>query len=202
MKYAIAFIVAFAVVAAGAALVRVSLTGEREHSPASNDEAPTHDAHADHNDHADPNDHADHADVELDLRNAHDPVSGAAIGDDHSAHAHAVFHGFQIHFESDDTSRRFTRRPDRFMQKLELERTLNGEIIKVNTAEYRTPKLPVECPFCGMEIKPEDDIYILHRGFKIYFGCWGGCDQEFLEDPKSHYAAYGLEERDGKLVLQ
>ena len=56
------------------------------------------------------------------------------------------------------------------------------------------------CPIMGGEIDPEGDVFILHRGFKVYFCCWSGCADEFLEDPSKHYAHYGLEEKDGKLV--
>ena len=57
-----------------------------------------------------------------------------------------------------------------------------------------------KCAIMGGDIDPDGDVFILHRGFKVYFCCWSGCADEFMQDPSKHYAHYGLEEKDGKLV--
>lgn len=216
MKYAIAFVAVFAVVAASAALLRVGFSGENDHGAAT--ETPhDHNAHEQTNDHAGHNgddhtkhnapDHADTGDgvfggeVKLDLRNSDCPVTGDYVGAGHDSHAHAVYHGFLIHFADEDAVARFKRQPIRYLQRLELEKTPKGEVIKVDASTFKDPpRMPQECPMMGGDITPEDEVYILHRGWRIYFCCWAGCADDFLEDPAAHYAVYGLEEKDGELV--
>lgn len=207
MKYLLSFIAAFAVMAGTTALVRVHSQGA---GPEAKGNAPAGDDHAGHDKKDAHSGHGKEAKeekspewdgkVKVDLKNKTDPVTGGAIGDDHDKHAHAVFHGFQIHFVDDKSVQRFKRHPRRYMQKLELEQTLDGSVVKVDASTYVTPKLPEECPFCGMKIDADGDVYILHRGFKIFFGCWGGCDGKFLKDAAANYAHYGLVEKEGKLV--
>ena len=210
MKYVLSFVAAFALVAGATAIVRVQAGGPDEATQMEKGNAPKDD---DHSQHGKKDEHSDHGKdekeekspgwdgkVKVDLKNKTDPVTDAAIGDDHDKHAHAVFHGFQIHFTDDDSITRFKRHPKRYMQKLELEQTLEGGVVKVDASTYVTPELPDECPFCAMKIDPDGEIYILHRGFRIYFGCWGGCDTKFLKDAAANYAHYGLIDKDNRLV--
>ncbi len=190
MKYAIGFLAAFVVVAVVVAAVRFS--GDEPETDVATHDHGDHGDESDNTDHADADhadhtqhhdDHADHegggdadrdpawgGEVELDLKNTVDPVSGEDVGDDHGAHHHRVYHGFLIHFASEDTGAKFHRTPIRYLAKLELEPTVDGEVIKVDASSYETPDLPDECPFCSMPLDEEGDIYILHRNFKIFFG--------------------------------
>lgn len=192
MKYAIGFLAAFVVVAVVVAALRFSGDGPEFNEPPEEAAAHDHGDHNDHTDHADTDDddhgqaHDDHGnheaddaadddpvwdgEVKLDLKNTVDPVSGDEVGADHDAHHHRVYHGFLIHFASEDTGANFHRMPIRYLAKLDLEPTVDGEVIKVDASSYETPDLPDECPFCGMALNEEGDVYILHRNFKIFFG--------------------------------
>lgn len=132
------------------------------------------------------------------LANTTDPVTGAIVTDgdgvtlDHK--------GFRIRFASDDSKAKFEKKPIRYYAKLSLEPSKDDAVKKVDASTYQNSAPPEDCPFCAMPIDLEGDVYILHRGFKIFFGCWGGCYEKFLADPAKHYAAYGLMEKDGKLT--
>jgi hypothetical protein len=58
----------------------------------------------------------------------------------------------------------------RYMQVLELEPIPGGGAKKVDASSFATAPLPPDCPFCGMDLDDNSDIYILHRNFKIFFG--------------------------------
>jgi YHS domain-containing protein len=225
MKYAFAFLAAFALLAGATAYVRVlvsdDVVAQHRHGNGSTpqtaeEEEDPHKGHGHSERPAQPPKAADEkgkaaeeekavpewgGEVSQDLKNAKDPVSGNDVGADHDAHAHLVYHGFQIHFEDERTAARFKRRPVQFMQKLELELTSDGKVLKVDASKYQDPpSIPEECPMMGGDITKEDEVYILHRGWRIYFCCWSGCATDFLKEPGKHYAAYGLVEKDGKLV--
>lgn len=176
MKYAIGFLGAFIVVGALVAFLRFGAedpagdTPEAEPSPQAHDHGNEHEDHSDHAEHGDNSDPAWGGEVKLDLKNRVDPVSGDAVGEDHDAHHHQVYHGFLVHLADEDSAARFRRGPVRYLAKLELEPTADGEVVKVDASSYETPELPDECPFCGMTMDETSDIYILHRNFKIFFG--------------------------------
>ncbi len=210
MKYALAFLAAFVVVATAVAVIRLNVSNSHADHGNRATETDGADAHAGHK--TDPPSgpgkprqagHPLDGAVRTDLKNKTDPVNGVTIGDDHDKHFHTVFHGFLIHFATDDTLARFKRRPTQFMQKLGLEQTSKGDVLKVDASSYRNPPvIPDVCPMMGGDVDPDGDVYILHRGWRIYFCCWMGCATDFLADPTPHYAVYGLTERDGKLVAK
>jgi YHS domain-containing protein len=173
MKYTLGFLVAFLVFAGAGLALRVALTNDHEHvHPNAQHE---HDEHADdHHDHdhgeAEPSDSEWGGPVRHDLKNTLDPVTQAEVGDDHAHHAHAVYHGYLIHFADEDTVRQFQRQPIRYLHRLELEPKPDGTVIKVDASQYVTAPMPEHCPFCHMEMVNVDDVYILHRNFKIHFG--------------------------------
>jgi len=213
MKYAKKFVLTLMLVAALGIALRVAFSSDHEHEHEHQHSSHDHDAtdagahdHEGHHLH-DTHDAAADADgwggpVKHDLGNTLDPVSGAEVGEDHSRHAHGVYHGYLIHFADDRTLAQFKRQPIRHLHKLELEMTAAGEVTMVDASAYVTAPMPEYCPFCDMEMVDVDDVYILHRGFRIHFGCWGGCAQRFLKNPQDYYADYGLMEVDGELVLK
>ena len=174
----------------------------------------------DHGDHMD-GDHGDHGDhmdgdkkdgdkkdevkewdgeVKTDLKNEKDPTSDTKIEDADAFTA--VWYGFKAHFADEKGLKKFKRRPYQYSAKLGLAMDGLTDIKKVDPADYKTAKSPKMCPFCSSEIDESGDVYILHRGFKIYFGCWMGCPTEFLKNPGEYYEDYGLAEHDGKLMLK
>jgi len=132
----------------------------------------------------------------VELGNDTDPVSGVKLG---SAPAMLVHKSWRIGFESEANGRKFDKNPMRYYARLSLEPTTDGRLLKVDGSSFEKA-LASECPIMGGEIDPDGEVFIFHRGFKIYFCCWSGCPDEFLADAKKHYAHYGLVERDGKLV--
>lgn len=134
----------------------------------------------------------------VDLGNATDPVTSAKLDDKKTVVEHK---GWKIGFADEASSKKFLKNPTRYSAKLSLEIGADGKWTKVDASKYE--KATAEsCPIMGGDIDPEGDVFILHRGFKVYFCCWSGCPDEFLENPAKHYAHYGLVEKDGKLVRQ
>ncbi|MCA8916697.1 MAG: hypothetical protein KDB90_14990 [Planctomycetes bacterium] len=223
MKYALAFIASFALVAATTAFVRVQ-AGEAPIADAApqhhQDDAKEHPKKDDGHDGHDMGDKKDEGhdahgndgdkkeekkeesewdgEVKTDLKNETDPVSGDKIGED--AKHSVVYHGFKVHFSEDKSIAKFKRRPIQYCAALGLERTTEGEIKKVDPDEFKDPPtIAATCPIMGGDIVKEDGTYILHRGYRIYFCCWNGCWEKFLKEPSKYYGEYGLEEKDGKL---
>ena len=130
------------------------------------------------------------------LENATDPVSGKAVGDKPTAHEHK---GWKIRFEGDANRDKFLKKPIRYYAKLSLEPTKDGKLLKVDASKYEKAA-PATCGIMGGDIDADGDVFILHRGFKVFFCCWSGCADEFLADPAKYYDHYGLAEKDGKPV--
>ena len=183
MKYAPVLIACFVTAAAFGLWLRMSRDTEHEHapSPARASQGPQREGAA----------HAPD--------NSIDPVSGESITASHSYQLE--YHGFTINFSSEQNRARFERRPIEFLHVLSLEKSSSGEVTLVDAASYADPPtMPAACPLMGGKIYPEDEVYILHRGWRIYFCCWSGCATNFLADPAKHYHHYGLVERKGQLV--
>lgn len=206
----------FAIVICAAAL---AACGEKP-TPTANDPAPAaqpHENHA-HEDHSSgemqnqpKEDHAKHGDRPefrwdhltapkpdhelVDLKNAKDPVSLLPVGT-----VTAEYKGYLVHFESDATKTKFERKPIKFLNMLSLEPHPDGSVTLVEASNYQDAVTEF-CPFMPeSEVDPHGTVYLLHRGWKIFFCCWTGCGDYFMQDPPAAYGYYGLVERDGKLV--
>jgi YHS domain-containing protein len=217
MRYALAFIASFALVAGLTGFLRVQAsdapvadTQPQEHDEPKKDAPNKADARKDAHEGHDTGDTKDDpkkkesvwdGEVETDLANGKDPVTGGKVGDDHDNQAHVVYNGFRIHFADGNSIKKFKRRPIQYLVALELEKTTDGKVKKVNPDDFKDPPvIPATCPMMGGDIFADDGVYIFHRGYKIYFCCWSGCADDFLKEPSKHYAEYGLQEQDGKLV--
>lgn len=218
MKYALAFIASFILVAGLTAIVRVSASdapiadASPQEKKDTEKDTPKKDAKDPHHGH-DMGDIKEDSDkdeekaeeksewggeVETDLENEKDPVSDKEVGD---GEHHVIYHGFKVHFADEKSIKKFKRRPIQFLTSLELEKTTDGDVKKVDPTDFKDPPvIPDTCPMMGGDVFAEDGVYILHRGYRIYFCCWNGCADDFLAESSKHYAAYGLEEKDGKLV--
>lgn len=134
----------------------------------------------------------------VELNNEKDPVTlkpaQAAITTDYK--------GFRVRFESEATRTRFLRKSLKYLNMLSLEPLTDGGVKLVDAAAYQARATE----FCPMmpesEVDPHGTVYLLHRGFKIYFCCWTGCGDAFMREPAKYYDHYGLVERDGKLVTK
>lgn len=131
-----------------------------------------------------------------DLGNETDPVTGEKIGEAKVTLEHK---SWRINFAAEAGKKKFEKNPIRYYAKLSLEPTKEGKLLKVDASKYEKATAE-KCAIMGGDIDPDGDVFILHRGFKVYFCCWSGCADEFMQDPAKHYAHYGLEEKDGKLV--
>ncbi|MBZ0135445.1 MAG: hypothetical protein K8I27_03600 [Planctomycetes bacterium] len=208
MKYALAFITSFVLVAGLTAVVRVSASdapvadAKPQEKKGTEKDPPKKDAEDPHKGH-DMGDNKEakpewDGEVETDLKNKMDPVTDKGVGE---SEEHVVYHGFKVHFADEKSIKKFKRRPIQYLTPLELEKTTDGEVKKVDPADFKDPPvIPDTCPMMGGDIFADDGVYILHRGYKIYFCCWNGCADDFIADPSKHYAVYGLEEKDGKLI--
>lgn len=135
--------------------------------------------------------------VKVDLKNAKDPVNGKDITDDNRLTV--VYDGFKVHLDSARSVKKFKRRPVEYLVPLELEMDADGTVKQVKPSDFIAPPIiPEACPMMGSDIDPEGEVFIFHRGYKIYFCCWSGCAGDFLAKPE--YAVYGLKDQDGKLV--
>ena len=208
MRYALAFLAAFALLAGVAAFLRVrGGAPAAENTPHVSEPEPPH---SEPNDGKTGHEHADDKPESepatpvpegvTDLKNGRDPVTGAAISD--AAAFTETWKGFLVHFADAASRDRHRQDPIRYSAKLDLAMEGPDDVKQVDPSTFRMSVLPDECPFCGQELDPEGDVYILHRGFKIYFGCWMGCPTEFLKNPGEYYEDYGLAEHDGKLMLK
>lgn len=205
MKYALAFATSFAAVLLVAAILRAAVLS-RDAAPTNVPQARESSEHT-HETPPDPQgperaDHSQHAPVPeksaevVVLGNGSDPVNGAKLEGTPLLLEHKQW---RIGFASEETRKRFEKNPMRYYAKLSLEPTADGRLLKVDGQAYEKA-LAADCPIMGGEIDPEGEVFILHRGFKIYFCCWSGCADEFLANAAKHYAHYGLIEREGKLV--
>lgn len=132
----------------------------------------------------------------MDLGNRVDPVTGQELAANPIYLEHK---GWRIGLADESTQKRFQKNPIRYYTPLSLEPTTEGKLLRVDPSGFEKA-LADECPIMGNPIDPDGKVYLLHRGFKIYFCCWSGCADEFLANPAKHYAHYGLIEKDGKLV--
>lgn len=213
MKNILGFATAFASVLLIAGIVRASLLsrdgltapakgGHAEHAPAR--QAPD-DGKAGGMNKGDGDKKADDSAAETpseepselkDLLNANDPVTGEKLADAKLVLEHK---GWRINFANDDSRKKFEKNPNRFYAKLSLEPTSDGKLSVVDGSKYEKATAET-CAIMGGDIDPDGDVFILHRGFKVYFCCWSGCADKFLKEPSRYYAHYGLEEKGGKLV--
>jgi YHS domain-containing protein len=131
----------------------------------------------------------------VDLGNENDPVTGEKLDETKVTLEHK---SWRIGFAKDESKKKFEKNPVRYYAKLSLEPG-KDKLTKVDASKYEKATAE-KCAIMGGDIDPDGEVYILHRGFKIYFCCWSGCADEFLKDPSKYYAHYGLEEKDGKLV--
>ncbi|MCC7509161.1 MAG: hypothetical protein IT464_07275 [Planctomycetes bacterium] len=138
------------------------------------------------------------ADLPQELENVSDPVSGKAVGENPTVLEHK---GWKIRFENGANRDKFLKKPIRYYAKLSLEPTKEGKLLKVDASKYEKAA-PATCGIMGGDIDADGDVFILHRGFKVFFCCWSGCGDEFIADPAKYYDHYGLVEKDGKLVLK
>jgi YHS domain-containing protein len=208
MRYALAFIASFAVLAGATAFVRVQAAEPPATQAEPQKEDQKKEEKEEKKDGHDMGGKKDDAkeeqpewggEVKTDLKNAKDPVTGKEIAE--RADHHVVYRGFKIRFEGESTLKRFKRRPVQYFVPLGLELTAKREVKKVNPEDFKDPPvIPATCPFMGGDIIKEDGVYMFHRGYRIYFCCWNGCWEDFLKDPAKHYGEYGLNEQDGKLV--
>jgi YHS domain-containing protein len=217
MKYVLSFVAAFAITAGVTAWARVAASDRPQ--------APTESSKPDALDGVAADEHAGHVmgdepktdkkeekkeepkkdetpkwggDVKEDLRNDKDPVDKSDIKE--QGKFTKVYYGFKVHFSSEANGQTFEKRPYRYLHYLSLEPIdADARVKKVDAANY-IDAAPATCPVMGNEIDTEDEVYILHRGFRVYFCCWMGCWKKFLTEPTKYYDAYGLEEKDGKLV--
>jgi YHS domain-containing protein len=130
------------------------------------------------------------------LENTNDPVSGKAVGAKPVMLEHK---GWKVRFESEANRDKFLKKPIRYYAPLSLEPAKDGKLLKVDASKYEKAA-PATCAVMGGDIEPDGDVFILHRGFKVFFCCWSGCGDEFIADPAKYYDHYGLAEKDGKLV--
>jgi YHS domain-containing protein len=131
----------------------------------------------------------------IDLKNEKDPVSLKPVSS-----VTAEYKGYLVHFESEATRARFERKPIKYLNMLSLEPRVDGGVFLVDASTYKDAVTEF-CPFMPeSEVDPHGTVYLLHRGWKIFFCCWTGCGDYFLQDPAKAYDWYGLVERDGKLV--
>ncbi len=219
MNYVLSFIAAFALTAGVAAWARISASERPEAETATQPD--THEGHKDmvmgeeagenksdeKKDEKKPAEKKEEpkkdetpkwdAEVTEDLKNAKDPVDEADVNE--QGKVTVVYYGLKVHFNSEDNQKAFKKSPHVYVQRLSLE-LLDGDghVKKVDASAY-VNAAPENCPICGMEIDADGDVFILHRGFRVFFGCWG-CWKKFLAEPTKYYDAWGLEEKDGKLV--
>lgn len=132
----------------------------------------------------------------VELENSTDPVSGKEVGESETVLEHKAW---KIRFESEANRDKFLKKPIRYYAKLSLEPTTEGKLLKVDASKYEKAA-PATCGVMGGDIDADGDVYVLHRGFKVFFCCWSGCGDEFVADPAKFYEHYGLVEKDGKLV--
>lgn len=130
------------------------------------------------------------------LENATDPISGKAVGDKPTVLEHKQW---KVRFENEANRDKFLKKPIRYYAKLALEPAKDDKLLKVDASKYEKAA-PATCGIMGGDIDPDGDVFILHRGFKVFFCCWSGCGDEFVADPAKYYDHYGLVEKDGKLV--
>ncbi len=123
------------------------------------------------------------------LDNPNDPVTGAAVPEGEGLTLD--FRGYQIRFEDAVSRWTFEGTPLNYMNRLSLEPHVDGTVTRVDAAAYRVAKAQ-RCAVTSSQVDPLGSIYVLHRGWKVYFCCWGGCGDSFMEDPAAAYAHYGL----------
>jgi len=191
------------------------------HEHAKGDEHAGHDKpaanHADHksNDSAPTDEHASHGKITfnwdelkppapagelVDLKNTNDPVTLKPI--EKPGVITVEYKGYRVHFETEATRAKFNRKSLKYLNSLSLEPRVDGSVKHVDAANW-IDRAPDKCPFMeDSEIDPHGQVYLLHRGFKIFFCCWTGCGDGFMQDPSKVYDYYGLVEKDGKLQLK
>lgn len=131
----------------------------------------------------------------IDLKNDKDPVTLKPVAD-----ITFEYKGYLVHVESDATRDKFENKPIKYLNMLSLEPRADGSVLLVDASSYQDAVTDF-CPvMTESEVDPHGSVYLLHRGWKVFFCCWSSCGDEFLRDPAKFYDWYGLVERDGKLV--
>ena len=123
------------------------------------------------------------------LENENDPVTRHAIPPGSGVTLN--YKGYEVRFEDALSRWRFEGKPLKYLNQLNLEPHVDGTVERVDASAYRDAA-PAVCTFMPSEIDPFGSVYVLHRGWKVYFCCWTGCGDGFLQDPARHYAHYGL----------
>lgn len=135
-----------------------------------------------------------------DLLNAKDPVTLKPIAE--PGKITVDYKGYRVHFESEATRAKFNRKSLKYLNSLSLEPQVDGSVKLVDAANW-VDCVTETCPLMeGSEVDPHGTVYLLHRGFKIFFCCWTGCGDGFMQDPAKYYDWYGLVEKDGRLQLK
>jgi YHS domain-containing protein len=135
------------------------------------------------------------------LDNPRDPVSAEPLDNLTTAPITRVTHGLRIRFANERSAARFMQEPIAFFAALDLELLPDGTVRHARDADALDPPIiPVTCPLMGGTIDRTAKVYLLHRGYRIYFCCWSGCWEDFLANPSAYYAAYGLREQAGSLT--
>lgn len=136
----------------------------------------------------------------VDLKNTLDPVTRKPIAE--PGKVTADYKGYRVHFESEATRARFTRKSLKYLNALSLEPQTDGSVKLVDATNW-IDRVTETCPLMeGSEVDPHGTVYLLHRGYKIFFCCWTGCGDGFMQDPARYYDWYGLVEKDGRLQLK
>jgi hypothetical protein len=99
------------------------------------------------------------------LGNTLDPTSGAPLG---AAPLSVQHKGWRIGLADEAGKTRFLKNPIRYYAKLSLEPVTGGNPIKVDGSKYEKALAEI-CPVMGNEIDPDADVFIFHRGWKVYF---------------------------------
>lgn len=136
----------------------------------------------------------------VDLKNAKDPVTLKPIAE--PGKFTVDYKGYRVHFATDATRAKFNRKSLKYLNSLSLEPQVDGSVRLVDASNW-VDCVTETCPLMeGSEVDPHGTVYLLHRGFKIFFCCWTGCGDGFMQDPARYYDWYGLVEKDGKLQLK
>lgn len=136
----------------------------------------------------------------VDLKNTKDPVTLKPIAE--PGKVTVDYKGYRVHFESEATRAKFNRKSLKYLNSLSLEPQVDGSVKLVDATNW-VDRVTETCPLMeGSEVDPHGTVYLLHRGFKIFFCCWTGCGDGFMQEPSKYYDWYGLVEKDGKLQLK
>ncbi|MBX3473042.1 MAG: hypothetical protein KF754_01510 [Planctomycetes bacterium] len=136
----------------------------------------------------------------VDLKNELDPVTRKPVTE--PGKVTVLYKGYRVHFASEATRERFNKKSLKYLNTLSLEPQVDGSVKLVDASNW-VDCVTETCPLMeGSEVDPHGTVYLLHRGFKIFFCCWTGCGDGFMQEPAKYYDWYGLVEKDGRLQLK